>query len=308
MTLTAESAPAAVDAAPDPLPGLIRDKLQHAPQPLKLAEVAKGLPRPPKVKAAGFNGVVLTTLEAEFQAGRLFHYPSGPSGAERFWARDEKQVLREAAVKAAAEPKALSALRTAVGKAVKGTAPGFVEDVIRALIGEDRLFEHPPKSKAGGPLFAAFAPPPPVPALQQAKFRKKVETLAKSAEKLLRDAGATLDDLFAAVRSVLSPTPAPGPDSTEHTAGADAVELDRLILDAVANAGPGSVVSLAELRRGLPPEFRGREFDAAVIRLADAGRVRVYQDSDPLQFTEQLRAEFVTDGAGHLYTSIARRG
>jgi hypothetical protein len=58
----------------------------------------------------------------------------------------------------------------------------------------------------------------------------------------------------------------------------------------------------------MPAEYRGRAFDEAVLRLADAGRVRVYQDGDPTALTAEERAANVADGYGHVFTNIARRG
>lgn len=308
MTLAAhpDPDPTTPDAAPDPVADMIREKLRAAPQPLKLADVVKGLTRPKKVKPADFQGLAREAIDAAFLLGQAFHYPSGPKGVERFWGRDEKQALRDAAVKAAAEPKTLAALRTAVGKAVKGTNPEFIDGVVRGLIGEDQLFEHPAKTKAGGPLFAATAPPPQLPPLLRPKFRKKFDTFAKSAGKLLAEAGASFDDLVAALRSVLAPSPEPTTPDAEPTA--PIAELDALILDAVANAGPGWVVSLADLRKDMPAKYRGQVFDAAVLRLANERRVSVHRDGDPARFTPEEQAEYVSDGAGHLFTSIAKRG
>jgi hypothetical protein len=290
---------------------LIRNKLSQSTVPLKLADVIKGLPRPKKVKPADFQADVLRVIDGEYSLGRVFRYPSGPKGVERFWAKDEKRVLQDAAAHAAEQPKTMSALKTAVGKSLKGTDPGFIEEVLRGMIGEDRLFEHPPKTKSGGPQFATFAPPPPLPTLERPKFKKKVEALAKSAAGLMSAAGVAADELFTALRARLVPgaepivTPEPTPPAP---AAPPAAELDHLILAAVAGAGPGSVLSLADLRRQMPEPFRGPAFTAAVLRLADEEKVRIYQDSDPLKYTPEERAEFVTDTAGHVFTIIAKRG
>ena len=305
MTTTADSPSSVTDTEPDPLISSIREKLQQSPQPLKLAEVVKGLPRPKKVKAADFQNQVLQALDAEFQMGRVFRYPSGAKGTERFWVRDEKQALRDAVMKAAAEPKSIATLKKEIGKSSKGTDANFIEEVIRGLIADDRLFEHASKR---APLFAAHAPPPPQPKLYQPKFRKKLDTLAKSAAKLISETDSTPDELFAALQEVLTSSTSTQSASTQDVASAGGTELEQLILKAVANAGPGSVLSLADLRRELPPEFQGPVFDAAILRLADEERVRVYQDADPLQFTPEERAELVSDHLGHLYTSIAKRG
>ena len=187
---------------------LVREKLATAPTPLPLKDVLKGLPKPPKARKkkgesapepVSLEDAVRAVLDDEQRAGRAFRYPSGKGGADRFWASDERQRLRDEAVKLAATPKPLTALRTAAGKAVKGTDPGFAEGVLRDLIGEAKLFEYPAKAGKGGPLFGATPPPPPVPTLEQAKFKKKVDALAKTARSLLAAAKVSADELLEAL-------------------------------------------------------------------------------------------------------------
>jgi hypothetical protein len=302
-----ESATLAPPVAESTLPELIRDKLSRSDRPLKLADVVKGLPRPKKVKPADFQTNARDALDEDYRLGRVFRYHSGPKGVERFWVRDEKQILRGAILDAASQPKTQSTIRTAVGKTVKGTDGKFIDDVIRGLIAEDRLFECPPKSKAGGPLFATHAPPPPLPKLETAKFQKKLETVVKSAAKLLADAGVPTEELLDALRlrlTRLATTTTALPATAENTPAAAVPELDELILKAVAHQSIGQ--SIADLRREMPAEFRGPAFDAAVIRLAEQGKVQLFQDADPLEYREDQRVEFVSDSAGHFFTGIGK--
>ena len=317
---------AAPPDAPEAAPSLSTrlGEVLNGPAPLPLKDILKGLPKPPKEpkprrkkgepapQAVDLGSEVGKLLDDEYHVGRAFRYPSGAKGVERYWARDEKQLLRDAALEAAAEPQPLPALLKALKGVVNGTDNGFAEAVVRDLIGEDRLYEHPPKTKKGGPLFARVPPRPPTPPLELPKARKELDKLAKSAAKLLTSAGVSADTLLAALRHLLAgkedeeerkdESPAAAPDA------GDGPELDEHILRAVAHAGPGSVLSLADLRRQMPAESRGPAFDVAVLRLADAGRVQVFQDSDPFQFPEEERAGFVTDARGHTYTNIGKRG
>ncbi|HYH68588.1 MAG TPA: hypothetical protein VD866_28100 [Urbifossiella sp.] len=303
----------AVEATPestaDHLSQAILTKLSASPHPLKLADLAKGLPNPNKAKPTAFKTEVIRVVEGEYQVGRVFRYPSGSKQTERFWVRDEKRVLQEAAVAVAAVPVTLAALRTALGRAVKGTDAGFTEGVVRELIGQDRLYEHPPKTKAGGPLFATTPPPPPVPILEQPKFRKRTETLTRSAAKLLADAGVGLDDLVAVFRHRINSASADtGPAPPAEIIAPTQQGTEQLVLATIATAGPAAVLSLADLRRGLPEDHQGPAFDAAVLRLAGDGLIRVYQDADPLRFTPGERAEYVTDADGHVFTAVAPPG
>ena len=308
-------------APPASLAEHVRARLTGAPAPLKFADVMKGFKKPAKTPKAAFEAEVRRVLEDEAGVGRAFRYPSGMRGAERYWARDEKQRLRDEAVRLASEPRAMAWLKKELAKPLKSDG-AFVEAVVRELIGEDRLYEHAGKK---GPAFASFPPPPPLPWHAQPKFKKHLDAAVKAAAKVLAKTGVTPDELTVVLRERLggdqgasaetpfSVTPAATRIAEPHPAPAPAADgpnedLDALILSAVANAGPGSVLSLADLRQGLPVEYRGTAFDEAVLRLAEAGRVRVYQDADPLQFTPGQRAEFVADGYGHVFTAVGKQG
>jgi hypothetical protein len=126
---------------------LVRDKLDGSASPLKLAEVAKNLPKPRKQKAAEFHKEIEQLLDADYLDGKVFRYPSGPKGAIRYWARDERHLLIEVALKLGAEPRTIVTLKKELSRVIKGTDGAFIEGLIRDLIGEDRLFEHPPMAR-----------------------------------------------------------------------------------------------------------------------------------------------------------------
>jgi hypothetical protein len=298
----------------------IRMKLQDAPAPLKLTDVAKGLPRPKKVKAAEFGEDVRRLLEEELRLGRAFCYPSAKNAALRYWARDEKQALRDKAVELTVTPRPMSALKTALGKEVKGADGAFVEAVVRELVRDDKLFEHPPKTKKSGPLFGSSPLPPPLAPLERSKHKKALDKLVADCRKLLTATAVRPEDLLSVLRARMSeagsaeepvPTPAVVPASRNAPAATlEAVpaasresDVEELIFKAVQTA---PVLALAELRREMPPEYRGRTFDEAVLRLADQQRVIISQDADPFRFSAEERAEQVQDG-GLVFTTIMRR-
>lgn len=302
------------ETAPAPaLVETIRVKLEHAPAPLKFKEVCKGLPRGKKVKPAEAEQEARRLLEEEVRLGRAFAYPSGKNGERRFWARDEKHLVREKALELAATPLALSALKTKVAKAVAGADGAFVELLLREMIGDGRLHEHAPKGK-GAPLFGAAPPPPPPPWWEQAKHQAAVKKLAEACVKLLAAANAPAEELLQALRGKLATAPAAAARPSQSAASVTtpepppappvglAPDLQSLILKAVANA---PVVSLAELREEMPSEYQGRAFDEAVLRLADEQRVIINQDDNPDRFTEADRARYVCDGR-FVFTTIAQ--
>jgi hypothetical protein len=324
----------------------IHSKLQAASAPLKFAEVVKGLSRPKRIKADDFQEEVRTILAEEVRLGRVFSQPSGKSGEARYWGRDEKQVLRDKTLDLAANPLPIAMLKTKLGQEVKGTDPAFLEPLVRDLIQDGRLFEYPPASRKGQPRFGATAPPPPLPTLERGRFLPTLNRLDTECRKLLHAAGVGPDELVEALRvrlntlGPLAPAPKPGPAAPEspevETAAAPGSEpaalprperatagsveprqppevteppsfsgsgIEDLILKAVENA---PVVSLADLRREMPREFQGREFDDAILRLADEGQVVISRDADPGRFNDADRAAYVQDGTA-VFTTVARR-
>src|SRR5262245_35857906 len=108
MTVT-ETAPLA-----SPVHKAIREKLNLASAPLKLAEIVKGLPKPKKKKgepAADIKDEVREFLDVEVRASRAFAYPSGKDEELRYWSNDEKALLRQKVLDLAAEPQPIAELK-----------------------------------------------------------------------------------------------------------------------------------------------------------------------------------------------------
>jgi hypothetical protein len=310
----------AAPTLPAGLLDVLRVQLQGATVPLTVADVAKGLTRPSKMKAADFQEQVKRLLDEEVRLGRAFSCPSGTKGALRYWSRDEKHFLRDRVLELASTPQAIATFTKQLKQTLKGVDGSFVESVVREMIGEEMLFEHPSKKK-GTPLFGAEPAPPPAPAIELPPHRKKLDKLIADCQKLLSASGATPTELFRILQSRLLVT---GTDTvvvdspevetarrerlTSHTPAEEhrkkttpegGLSLDELILKAVATA---PVLSIAELRREMPSEFQGAAFDQAVLRLAEERKVYVTQDAHPASYSAQELAEFVRAGDSYLTT------
>jgi hypothetical protein len=289
--------------------------LQLSPAPLTVKEAAKGLANPRKLKAPAFEAEVRRHLDEEVSQGQAFCAPSGKKEEPRYWSRDEKHLLRERALELCSTPQALSALQKLLGKEATGADGAFVEKLVRELVAEDRLFEHPAKTRKQGALLGASPPPPELPVLEREQHQKKLSQLINTCRDLMAKAGVTADELIRALAGRLTapdqarPEPVrlsatePAPVSPVSPAPQGGSTVDALILRAVSNS---PVLSLADLRRDMPAELQGREFDEAVLRLADEQRVTVSQDADPSSFTEAERAGYVRDGAVW-FTMISKR-
>src|SRR5262249_52498882 len=120
-------------AAPAPtpnIPELIHQKLDHSTAPLTVKELAKGLARPKKVTAGEFEKSIADYLADNVRAGWVFGHPSGSKSAERYWNRDEKDVIRQAVLAAASEPKKLGDLKKAAKSAVAKVDKKFADGVV----------------------------------------------------------------------------------------------------------------------------------------------------------------------------------
>jgi hypothetical protein len=286
-------------ASPAVVPGLVeavRRKLQDAPSPLKIKEVMSKL-KPRKLNADDFQAEVRRLLDDEVRSGQAFRYPSGAKGAERFWARDEKQAIRDEVLRAAASPIAAKKLHEAAKKAVQGTDTRFVEKIVGELIAEGKLFKHQVSARS----FQFSSQPQSV--LEQPQFKKLVKSFTDSARKLREEAKQPLDELIALLRKNLSseaastPTPSPVP-----------VELDELILKAVATeGGSDGTVAIAGLRRQMPAEYRGAAFDEAIFRLTDLNKVFLLPDNRSGQLSAEELHEMVKDANGTYFCQVGLR-
>jgi hypothetical protein len=287
----------------------ILEKLRASPHPLTLKEASKGVPKLKKEKPAELEARVRAALEAEVAPARVFLQPSGKGGATRFWARDEQHLLRERAVELAAKPQALAALTKAVANETKAD-PGFVEGLLRDLIRDELLHEHPAKK---GPLFGASPPPPPIPPLEQPAGAKELAKVVKAVEGAMKKVKVSAAEVLAALAKhyaapavtapEASPPPAMVPFHATEAPALDAVEIERLVLDAVEREG---TMSLKELRRQMPAGGQTSAFDRAVLGLEERGRVSLSRDYDASHFGPEEQAEYVREG-DFLYTSIAKR-
>jgi hypothetical protein len=138
--------------APTPLEQLLK-KFSDSPTPLTLKDATKGLVKTGKNAPPAPD--FATLLEAEIRIGRIWKYPSGANGTDRYWVRDEKELAREAALAIAGEPRKLADIEKTAKEAIKGDkafAAGLVDEMVAAGL----LHKHPGKS----PLFGRDRPPP----------------------------------------------------------------------------------------------------------------------------------------------------
>ena len=139
-----------------PLIDTVLEKLRAIEAPLTLPQLLKGLEKPiKKMKQPEFEAHVEALLAEPISARHVFVYPSGKADEKRLWGKDEKHLIIEAIVaKASAsnKPGSKSSLIAAGRGASKGVDPAFVESILKELIAEHRLHEHPVEN--GDPLLS----------------------------------------------------------------------------------------------------------------------------------------------------------
>jgi hypothetical protein len=162
----------------------MRQKLEQSTRPLTLPELKKGLRKPKKQTLEEFEAELKGLLDEQARAGRVFSHPSGKNAEVRFWSKNEKQALRDEALNLAA-PGTLAELSKKLTDVSKANVV-FIESVLRELISEDRLFEHPPKRDQGPARFGTdkYESPNSKPAVSEAllgvaAFPKPVKELVK---------------------------------------------------------------------------------------------------------------------------------
>jgi len=121
---------------------ILRERLSGFPVPIPRKELVKGLKKPGGQTADAFARSLEAILAEEIVSGRAFLDPSGPKGADRYWHRDEKEVLRDAILAGAAKPAKLSLLKKLAKEATKADR-AFADAVVDELVAAGQLHPHP---------------------------------------------------------------------------------------------------------------------------------------------------------------------
>jgi hypothetical protein len=288
---------------------------QTAAHPLTLALAQKSY-QGPSLSKKEFSRIVEDHLLME---GHL--HKCSPSGrSARYWAQDEEHKVREKVRELlSAGALAESKVATAVNKALpKVSSPAAIKEFLQGMRQKGLLHEWPGKGKAKALALRPFD------AVALVAFKTKtLEDLSGVLAKV-EPLGVSVDQFLQVIRQRLRPLqPEPAPQAVATAprvpglngpgmSGGLGAELDDLILKGMRDLDPavqsGASVLLRDLRRHMPPEYRQHEtFDAAVIRLAEQGRVVLHRHDQPSLLTAEERDELVRDESGTYFTSIAHR-
>jgi hypothetical protein len=306
--------------------GVILQVFQSAAHPLTLSQAQK-LYNGPKLKKNELAQIVEGEL---LMKGQVFRC-SPARKQSRYWDHDEEQRVRETIeVLLGRGPLPQSKLATAVNKALpRISSSAAIRNHIQALRREGRLHERPGKGKTKLLSLQRYDPLADI-SFKAATLKDLSNMLAK-----VESLGRSMEQFLQVLRERLRPSTPATPTQPEEQGNAEEQkgehedqgrtafplggalepphsEIDDLLLkgmhDLNSAVEQGASVLLRDLRRHMPEEYRRHEtFDAAVLRLAEEGRIVLHRHDQPSTLTDAERNELVRDEAGTYYTSIAQR-
>lgn len=305
--------------------------LERSDQPLTALQLSKQLTGPFRLPMEPLNQV----LEAEVARGTLYRFAPYRSKASRYWTRDLAQYARVTIRKAVADrPRTRSELKNALAAPLRGLGEKQRQDLLGRMLADGEICEHPalPRSRT---TRLGIGPPEPKPYFRDTVVRvQKIVASLKEAglhpnlsleclQTLLEEsvlgqstaAGVTSDDPplraaeggTAAWDSAVSPRQEP----TEEEVPPE--RLEQLIFDAMRAVQPGAdagaLVTARELRQAPQLRLAAKKtaVDAAVLRLAEQGRLALHRHDFPSSLNEEDRGQLVTDGRGNYYVGVAMR-
>jgi hypothetical protein len=298
--------------------------LERAEEPLPLGKLAEQAPTPFR-KAKDRFEPILNDLVAR---GRLHQFTEfGRAKGPRFWTRDQghfarEQILRKVEQKGPGRP---NDLWKPLQLRIKDWSKSQFTALLSSLIQEGKIRELPPLPGSRVKRLSIH-PPNPREYLDKVfeksvarPLRKIIDQLREAGAppaELLKDANAlwreTLTSLALgpdAERATNSPTHTPPSVPEVNIAQALAEEfILQGMLFLKPNAAQGAMVALPDLRRHLHDALPSKEaFDAAVLRLAEQGRVDLHFHSFPASLCESEKQALVMDKKGTYYMGIVLR-
>ncbi len=298
--------------------------LQRAQKPLTVKDIARQLPGPYKLDDTQLAKV----LTEQVCQGTIYQWL--PLRAQkRFWLHNPAEYARQQALAILSkQPLSRPKLRDALKKSLFGCSESKARElgskILKALLKERHVFEHPP---AGRQRSSRFSANPPDPALYLGKVKKEFEAVCK---KLARS-GISPEHIFQAASSILAPSLShpSGNAGFQPTLSVDkdvgvpslqstalplsetprVQDLPNQIVAKIVEVEPAArqqaLVSVPALRTAL--NVPKKEFDQAILALAGEGKIFLHRHVDPAQMTDEKRRQMVADGEGNYYMGIVLR-
>jgi hypothetical protein len=315
-----------------PLADALVAALRHANEPLAATKLAQIIPLPYKKQKSRFESI-LQELVAQ---GRVHAFPPFWSRQPRYWTKDQDHYARALILNLLAEkgPSRPAEVEKPIKSRLKSWPKERLTGLRRLLIREGKIRELPPLGRTTVRRLS-LKPPEPHEYLEKLFALSLVKPLAKvigqlhqvgvAPEQLLADANAVWQEAlekmepFACLKTtacqdrraegvnpLMSPShqgpDAPRPSSPEPTA------LVQGMLTLKPNAAQGAMVAIPDLRNYLRDAFVDKEeFDRAVLKLAETGRIDLHRHTFPASLDDSERAALIKDERGNYFIGIVLR-
>lgn len=267
--------------------------LEQSSQPLGVTKLNKAIP-----KSAPFQKKQLPELlERMVESGQIRAH--GGRSVVYWLPIHEDQACARIIESLAERPLTQTELKGKFRSRLIGWPPAKRAELVERLIKEKRVYKVP--ALAGNSKLLSLRP--------RLTLEDGVRLAIHLAVAKLAAQGFTSEEVLAAAREVLQPTPAASANSAQIPAPANFEQLilDRMIRLKTAAAG-GALVSLSELRNILAVELPTKQsFDQAVLRLVETGRFALHHHDFPGSLSQDERDELVLDERGNCYIGIALR-
>jgi hypothetical protein len=310
----------ATSVSPAEMAEVVRKALERADQPLTLAQIERGLPRPLQKKPEELRRCV-EELTAQKQA---YQCPPYRSKSPRFSLRSPEEQARTSILQVLSHESLTKGKLIRKAKSVgKGLPETRLRQALEQLLNDAEVRKLPPLVGGSHNLLGTGEVQPRdycLPLFNKVvksltKLLPRLETEGVSRETVLGEATRIWQETIAQFGSQpgkaepAAPAPRPSAELTEAASPSDT----QAILDGLRQvnpaAGQGAMVSVRELRRNLSERLADKaRFDAAVLRLARERRIDLHQHDLPMSLTEaQREEELVPDEQGRCYNGIVLR-
>ena len=269
--------------------------LEQSSQPLGVTKLNKAIP-----KSAPFQKKQLPELLEQMAESNQIRAHHQAKSITYWLPAHEKQACARILEALDEKPLTQTELRNKFKSLLIGWPQKKRAELVERLIKEKRVYKLPPLT--GKSVSFSVAPANPRDYLQ-----KPISELADRIKKLagqLTEAGVEPAQLFSAAHDLWRRALPVGFDQKQ----ALPANFDQLILDGMERrATTDPLVSLSELRRDLAFAIPDKgDFDRAVLRLAEAGRVVLHRHDYPTGLSQPERDALVSDERGNYFIGVTK--
>ncbi|MCP4108581.1 MAG: hypothetical protein GY749_24040 [Desulfobacteraceae bacterium] len=289
---------------------VILKMIQQAKEPLTVEKIHKELSGLGKADIKALRNAI----NEQARTGTIFKwFPK--QRKDRFWNQDPEVYAREKILEILSQKRmALTDLENALKKSLfecsKAKAGELRKKLLKILLKEKQVFEHP---KTGNERKSRFACNPPDPAC----YIKKVEKELKNVCNMLGKYHVSREQVFQAVVKTLMPdfekTESEKAQSDANQVSAREVpsseDICKMILDKIVEIKPTAkhqaLVSIPDLRSSL--DLSKQAFDNAILSLAHEQKIFLHKHVYPAQMSQEESEQMVTDSKGNYYMGVVLR-